>query len=294
MSRDPEQLTIPVNDSEQFTVPSHDSEQLTVPVEDSEQLTMPIDDPEQLTVPTDDPELLTIPVNDSEQFTVPRRDSEQLTVPVEDSEQLTMPIDDPEQLTVPTDDSEQLTIPVNDSEQFTIPSHDSEQLTVPTDVSQKIPITNNCAEQLTLINDSNLDSLPVSLMEYFSQHCMNITNEDVIEKAEQLFYQLNLTQEQCDAIKLTTRRQRESDTWYNLRQGRLTASSFHSVLNMKSKTDPTTFLQRVLMKEDLSHIPAINWGIKNEETARQEYTREMSQLHDDFKCTTAGLVVNPQ
>ena len=187
-----------------------------------------------------------------------------------------------------------MTIAVNDSEQFTIPSRDSEQLTVPTDVSQKISITNDCAEQLTLINGSNSDSLPVSLMEYFSQHCMNITNEDVIKKAEQLFYQLNVTQEQCDAIELTTRRQRESDTWYNQCQGRLTASSFHSVLNMESKTDPTTFLQRVLMKEDLSHIPAINWGIKNQETARQEYTREMSQRHDDFKCTTAGLVVNPQ
>lgn len=95
-------------------------------------------------------------------------------------------------------------------------------------------------------------------MEYFSQRCMNITDEDVIEKAEQLFYQLNVTQEQCDAMELTTRRQRESDTWYNQHQGRLVASSFHSVLSMKSKTDPSTFLQRVLMKEDLSHIPAFN------------------------------------
>lgn len=63
---------------------------------------------------------------------------------------------------------------------------------------------------------------------------------------------------------------------------------------MKSKTDPSNFLQRVLTRENLSHIPAIKWGIEKEDTAREEYTTEMSQLHENFRCTTAGLVINPQ
>ena len=43
-------------------------------------------------------------------------------------------------------------------------------------------------------------------MEYFSQLCRNVTDKNETEKAEQLFYELNITQEQCDAIESTTRR----------------------------------------------------------------------------------------
>ena len=73
-------------------------------------------------------------------------------------------------------------------------------------------------------DDSNSYILPVSLMEYFSQHCMNIMDKKVMEKAEQLFCELNVTQEQYEAIELTIGRQRDSDIWYNQCQG--TASSF--------------------------------------------------------------------
>ena len=108
------------------------------------------------------------------------------------------------------------------------------------------------------MNNPNSDCFFVSLIEHFSQLCRNVTDENVTENAEQLFYELNVNQEQCDAIESTTKRQRESDAWHHQGQGRLTASSFHGILNMKSKTDPSNFLQRVLTKEYLSYIPAIN------------------------------------
>ena len=44
-------------------------------------------------------------------------------------------------------------------------------------------------------------------MEYFSQHCMNIMDKNVMEKAEQLFCELNVTQEQYEAIELTNNRE---------------------------------------------------------------------------------------
>ena len=223
-------------------------------------------------------EPITASSDDAEQPTV-TDDVEQLTV-TDDAEQLTV-TDDAEQLTV-TDDAEQLTV-TDDAEQLTALNGDTEQLNMATDESQELT---NC--------DSNSNCLPVPLMEYFSQLCRNITDENVAEKAEQLFYELNITQEQCDAIESTMRRQRECDAWHHQCQGRLTASSFHNILNMKSKTDPSNFLQRVLTREDLSHIPTIKWGIEKEGTAREEYTREMFQVHENFKCTMAGLVINPQ
>ena len=207
--------------------------------------------------------------------------TQQVALSKQTVEPITASSDDAEQLTV-TDDAEQLTV-TDDAEQLTALNSDTEQLTVATDESQELT---NC--------DSNSNCLPVPLMEYFSQLCRNITDENVAEKAEQLFYELNITQEQCDAIESTMRRQRECDAWHHQRQGRLTALSFHNILNMKSKTDPSNFLQRVLPREDLSHIPTIKWGIEKEGTVREEYTREMSQVHENFKCTTTGLVINPQ
>ena len=62
---------------------------------------------------------------------------------------------------------------------------------------------------------------------------------------------------------------------------------------MKSQTDSNKLIQKLFTKEDLSHIPGIKWGISQEERARQQYIREKSQYHQNFKCTAAGLVINP-
>ena len=266
-------------------VPGFERQQGQRSVENTRQVALSEQTMEPISVPTDDPE----------QPIISTDDPEQLTVLTDDPEQLTALTDDPEQLTVLTDDPEELTVLTDDPEQLTVLTDDPEQLTVLTDEYQGFSRSTNSTHQHTsLMNGPNSDCFPVSLIEYFSQLCRNVTDENVMEKAEQLFYELNITQEQCDAIESTTRRQRESDAWHHQCQGRLTASSFHSVLNMKSTTDPSNFLQRVLTKEDLSHIPAIKWGIEKEDTTREEYTRKMSQLHENFKCTTAGLVVNPQ
>jgi len=78
----------------------------------------------------------------------------------------------------------------------------------------------------------------------------------------------------------------------NNKKGRLTASTFHTILNMRKQTDPTAVTKRFLNKQDISHIRAIRWGISNEERARQEYVSAMSS-RVDFECTPVGLVVNP-
>ena len=54
--------------------------------------------------------------------------------------------------------------------------------------------------------------------------------------------------------------QRDCTEWFQQREGQLTASSFHSILNMRRQIDPTTVAKRFLNKKDISHIPAIRWG----------------------------------
>ena len=61
---------------------------------------------------------------------------------------------------------------------------------------------------------------------------------------------------------------------------------------MKKQTDPKVVADRLLKQEDLSHIPAVKWGLSKENDARQAYIKEMS-CHQDFSCTKSGFVINP-
>lgn len=114
--------------------------------------------------------------------------------------------------------------------------------------------------------------------------CVDINGEDVTNTAKQLFYLLNFTKQECQRIEGATRMQRDCIEWFQQQEGRLTTSSFHSVLNMRKETDLETVAKRFLNKQDISHIPANRWGISNEERARHEYISAMS-MHTDFEST---------
>ena len=52
----------------------------------------------------------------------------------------------------------------------------------------------------------------------------------------------------------------------------------------------------LLTRTDVSNLPAIKWGIDNEYKAREVhvYVTKMSSSHIGFRCSSAGLVINPQ
>jgi len=135
--------------------------------------------------------------------------------------------------------------------------------------------------------------LPLPLPDYFRK-ALHLNGEtDTLSSAEQLFYSLVLSEDECSTIEFSTRDQRNSDEWYRQRQGRLTASEFHKIYAMQKQTNPTTVAKRLLSKPSISHIPAIRWGVDHEDVARQNYIEEMSSSHINFKCANAGLMVNP-
>jgi len=138
---------------------------------------------------------------------------------------------------------------------------------------------------------SSFIELPSPLTDHFRSACID-SQTDIANTAKQLFYSLKLSKDECQSIEVATSMQRDSEEWFQQREGRLTASTFHNILNMRKQTDPTAVAKRFLNKQDLSHIPAIRWGISNEERARQDYVITMSS-HIDFECTSVGLVVNP-
>ena len=131
------------------------------------------------------------------------------------------------------------------------------------------------------------DMLPPPLPEYFKK-CTLISKEGLPSTAEQLFYSLTLSEEECTRIEHATREQTNSVEWHQQRQGRLTASTFHKIFGMRKQTDPVNAAKRLLSKPDIS---AVQWGISKEDTAKQDHISKMSS-HTNFEYTTAGFVVN--
>ena len=80
--------------------------------------------------------------------------------------------------------------------------------------------------------ESNLSNvLPLPLPEHYKK--FSISDEyDLPSTAEQLFYSLNFSSEECSRIEHVTWHQRNTDEWYRQRQGRLTASDFHKIFSM--------------------------------------------------------------
>ena len=64
-------------------------------------------------------------------------------------------------------------------------------------------------------------------------------------------------------------------------------------ITLRDSTSTKSLCKRLLIPSNLSHIPAVKWGIDNEDQARQQYGEEMSRSHESFSCKPSGLVVNP-
>ena len=47
---------------------------------------------------------------------------------------------------------------------------------------------------------------------------------------------------------------------------------------MRKQTDRVNVAKRLLSKTDISHIPAMQWGISKEDTAKREYIRKCPHI----------------
>ncbi len=131
-----------------------------------------------------------------------------------------------------------------------------------------------------------MPSLPLPLTQLFSEAYKNLDDET----SKELFLSMTLTQEDSRNIEKSTRDQRDNPLWHEQRLGRLIASSFHDILVRKSNYD--SLIKQLLSKKDISHIPAIQWGVEHEDQAREAYTLKVTDQHEKFQCSQVGLVIN--
>ncbi|KAJ8271609.1 hypothetical protein COCON_G00104680 [Conger conger] len=94
---------------------------------------------------------------------------------------------------------------------------------------------------------------------------------------------MGLTDEQRRAVEFATRGQRENPMWGIMREGRITSSNFGVLLPalQSGREVSSSAISRLIEPRSLEHVPAIKWGIQNEEKARKAFEEEKQVVVQD-------------
>ena len=116
-------------------------------------------------------------------------------------------------------------------------------------------------------------AIPAPLTALHKDLYYNMANGELEKEAEKLFCGLSNSELEAEALVNATIMQQASAPWREQRNGRLTGSIFRDIYVCKKSTGPESLIKRVMGYEqsDLSHVPAIKWGVENESVARQLY-----------------------
>lgn len=90
-----------------------------------------------------------------------------------------------------------------------------------------------------------------------------------------------------------TRGQFRSNKWFSFRAGRCTASNAKAICRT-SLTQPSISLVRKVCYplDQRFHSDATDWGLNNEEVARNCYIAAIAHYHEDFTCSKSGLQIS--
>ena len=137
--------------------------------------------------------------------------------------------------------------------------------------------------------------LPSPLTSLYDPKYLKMNKQNLGIACKEIFRSISITKEEAAYLEECTRLQSESTLWYDHRKGRITASKFYSVFRASSTTPPASLIQSLLQRSKFDHtkVPALNWGLNNEDNARICYTEMMEESHVNFRFFPCGLYINP-
>ena len=114
--------------------------------------------------------------------------------------------------------------------------------------------------------------------------CKNVFTDGIVVTREEAIY-----------LEESTRLQSQSLLWFEHRTGRITASKFLAVKRASLHPPPTSLVKQMMERSPISsHVPALRWGIENEDVAQGAYIEFAREKHANFQCIAAGLHVTPR
>ena len=114
------------------------------------------------------------------------------------------------------------------------------------------------------------------------------TCDSVIDKLKEVFDENTIS-----VIEEETRGQAENDEWFRQRKGRITASSFFSVVHFRYTESDENYISRQVMGQRTAlNTPSVSFGRENEPVARQLYFTNYNKNHRKASLRLCGLYVD--
>ena len=132
------------------------------------------------------------------------------------------------------------------------------------------------------------ENLPPCLSQLYNPDAILMNYGELLKHCET--YDIEVTEEQADAVEASTKSQSKSPLWFNMRSGRITASRFKAV-SCTSTASPSISLIMSICHPEMNKFrtASVCWGCEHEEEARRKYSQTMSLSHQDFKVDDSAF-----
>lgn len=124
----------------------------------------------------------------------------------------------------------------------------------------------------------------------------NESQEDIIKLFTE---QLSFNDDQIKELEKITRNQSTSDSWWEQRIGRITASKFGdvhkkvcSINKAAAKSKVTSLILSIVQPEKLQNVPSLEWGKSNESNASVSFMKHKGEKHTLPKLIACGLYIH--
>lgn len=131
---------------------------------------------------------------------------------------------------------------------------------------------------------------------YYDPKYLKCTKEQLEKECKRIFEQeLKVREEETRYLAKATQLQSQSSFWWEYKKGLLTSSRFLAISRTSIFKPAKSLVSEILFHKQLtSKVPALSWGITNEEKARSSYNNISLHKHSDFVLSCTGLHINPR
>ena len=173
--------------------------------------------------------------------------------------------------------------------------------TVQTKLSTKVPLGSVLSYQLSLTegNIQVFTNIPAvsRLLSIFStfldlpySQYQVVSFYGPLKVEEDTFIHEALPVENPAVVERETRGQKDNAKWFDMRRNRISSSNFGRVCKRKDNMSQEKMVRESVNRKDISHIPAVKYGIDNESNAASTYANYMQPL----QTLDCGVVISPK
>ncbi|PFX12320.1 hypothetical protein AWC38_SpisGene23745 [Stylophora pistillata] len=148
-------------------------------------------------------------------------------------------------------------------------------------------------ENRLLIAKSLTPDLPDVLSNLYDESLANADYPTLLEKANEIVEEIQVTKKQQALVEERTRDQADSRLWFRMRTGRIRASKFKNAC----RTDPSCPSHSLIMSICHPEMARFNteatkWGCQHEKVAKETYASFQKVKHKNFGMSYSGLFVS--